>query len=415
MQLSRQALFVQKDNVAKPAVRATGRMLPEIYVPPSQGNVFLARLAFTLVCLLLLVAVLGYGAWLDSSAATVITLSPALRTIQKQVATTTSLRHVQATSATQQLTVATSGQVHIDARAAHGILTLYNGAPDAIPVPAGTTIPVPTGGNVVIDENVTVPHINYQEARAGFITAPAHMDSVGVQGNIAPNTLRIVICCDPGGNIRVSNLTAFTGGQDAAAYETVTNEDVGQATASLENALNPIAQSALRTQVGSDESLMNESITCRPQVQADHTVGTRAEQVTVTGQTLCQGWAYAYSRQQAQADVRQQEAQHPSFPVPYVLASVLILHVQAGGSKQERVVLSVTVLERWLYQWSQQRLQELVHSLAGLSVDQAQRTLDHTDGIQSHAIRQPFFGGNSLSSDPKNISVVVLPPAPMGQ
>ena len=413
--MSQQVMHVQqKHDEVQPAVRPIERMLPAIYVPPRK-NVFLARLPFSLACLLILVAVLGSGAWLDSSATTVISLSPSVKAIQKTVSTTASLRHAQMTSAMQHLTVAASGQAHVVAAAAHGILTLYNGAPDPIPVRAGTSVPVPTGGNVVIDANVTVPHINYQEARAGFITVQAHMDSVGTQGNIASYTLKNVICCDPGGNIRVSNLAAFTGGQDAATYETVTKGDIDQATISLEHSLNTSTQATLRAQLGSDEALANIPITCRPQVQADHEAGTRAEQVTITGVTMCEEWAYAYSRAQAQADVEQQEAFHPSLSAPYVLSSVLVQHVQAEGSTKERVALSVTVLERWLYQWSQQRLQELVHSLAGLSVDQAQRTLDHTDGIQSHAIQQTFFGGNNLSSDPKNISIVVLPPTPTGQ
>jgi len=382
------------------------RMLPAVYIPPSR--VVGARLKVTIGLAFLLTLILLGGEWVVGDAPTAISLTPKHHDIQRQFQRVVSTHIVQSTSPVQQMTVATTGNVHQDAQTARGIITLYNGAPDAITLDAGTSITTPAGITIVFDKQVPVPKINYQQAEAGIATVSAHISTVGSQGNLAAYTLRNVICCGQQGNIRASNITPFTGGQDAMTYRTVTSGDVKQAENMVESGLVSQTGASLRGQLAPGEHLSSTPAVCTPTMRSDHLVGSRADQVTVEEQVTCQGTAYAYTSQQAMSEAVQRANNQPAFPAPFTLTVITDVQVQENGTSIHGIVLEITGHEQWTYQWSKRQLNDLRSELAGLPIEQAQGKLNSLDGIATSSIHQYFWAGNSIASDPKNISVTLM-------
>lgn len=391
------------------------RHLPQIYVPPN-GRSGLMRFWVTTILLLLLLAcglfswhVNGFDSWLLSHDTPHVTIVPQVRVVDVQLSRTVPLRLVQASN-TRQSTVATTGTVQREALAAHGTITLYSSELQDIQLDAGTSIPTSSGMSIIFDEPVLVHHINTSASLMGISTVSAHVDTVGVQGNLAAYTLKNEPCCGKQ-DILASNLTPFTGGQDAQDYHVVTNADVAQATSEIVDDLTTSARTALLGQLSPGEQLVPFTQACTPVLHPDHAVGSRSDQVTVMGQVTCHGEAYSYSTRTADADTTRMALRQPAFSSPFRLteSTVMSVRVSALNSKTANTILLLVIArERWLYQWDTQRVRQLARDLANLSVNKAQQFLKQTDGVQVESIQQSFWGGDRLSSDPNQIRITIL-------
>jgi hypothetical protein len=85
--------------------------------------------------------------------------------------------------------------------------------------------------------------------------------------------------------------SAFTGGQEARDYQTVTRADIDNAASSLKTSLDKSVQAALKTQVADDQTLITP-VSCQQSITPDHQPGTAAMQVQVTVSETCQGTTY---------------------------------------------------------------------------------------------------------------------------
>ena len=266
---------------------------------------------------------------------------------------------------------------------------------------------------IVLDEGGTVPQINFQAARAGYITVAAHSQLVGAQGNIAAYSVKQVVCCTSqqyAGDIQASNTRAFAGGQDAFTSHTVTRADVQQAETQISGPLTLQGQTALHDQLASTQQVNTSPAVCTPEMTTDKAVGSVADQLTASGTVTCRVSAYSYTPTQAKADVAQKERVTPRFPAPFLLTSISITAIQEHGLTGPNIVLVVSGEEHWLYQWSQEQRQSLARSLAGVSTSQAETLLSRLEGVETPpTLRQSFWQGDSLPADATHIIITVSP------
>ncbi len=143
------------------------------------------------------------------------------------------VQHVQASIA-----VVPTGLKQYPATSAHGVLTIYNGSFLTEQLPAEFLLTTQNGIEVAIDQAVIVPAGN--PPNYGMATVPAHAVLAGSQGNIPANTLNERY----GDALSITNLSAFSGGQDALQKTYVTAQDQAKALASAR------AQVAQNTPIG---------------------------------------------------------------------------------------------------------------------------------------------------------------------
>jgi hypothetical protein len=132
---------------------------------------------------------------------TVVTGTPDPKQVQGRLLSTLTL--------SQAKTVPTSGTGHQDARAARGLLTLYNALPAEQTVPAGTLLTGADGVQVVTEQDALLPAGSL--STNGRVTVWSHAVSTGPAGNIAAHDL-YGPCCRV--NVFVQNaLYGGTGGE----------------------------------------------------------------------------------------------------------------------------------------------------------------------------------------------------------
>ncbi len=179
-------------------------------------------------------------------------------------------------------TVQTTGTGHAPARAAQGLLTLYNAAPYQQTVPPGTVLVGADGVEIVTEAPAVIPAGN--PPIEGEITVLAHAVDTGPQGNIAPLDLN-GLCCLAG--VSVKNTTVFREGQDAYDYPAVSQHDIEQVVEPLLAPLTQATQASLQAQVRPNEHLLG-FVQCQPTISPDHPAGSRH-----SGYQLCTGRAGA--------------------------------------------------------------------------------------------------------------------------
>jgi hypothetical protein len=166
----------------------------------------------------------------------IVTIIPAVRTIQITTTLQVPGRAVATVTLTKARSVPTTGIGHQEAQAAHGTLTLYNAAPYAQTIPAGTLLTGTDGVQIVTEQEVTIPAGDL--ATNGQATVMAQALQTGPAGNIKANDL-YGLCCRA--NVFVSN-AAFHGGQNARTFPQVTAGDLANASATLTTSLSQSMQ-----------------------------------------------------------------------------------------------------------------------------------------------------------------------------
>jgi hypothetical protein len=186
----------------------------------------------------------------------------------------------------QATTVPTSGTGHQDATPTHGLLIFYNGLPVEQTISAGTLLTSSTGIQVVTNEDAIIPAASLPTS--GQVTVSAHTLMVGPEGNLPASAVSMPCCRE---NVYVQNSSAFTGGQLARTFKSVTRHDLSQATALLTASMQQSVQAAMQPQVRPSETLITP-LPCTTHVSSDHHVGEEASQVTVSLDETCHGVLY---------------------------------------------------------------------------------------------------------------------------
>jgi hypothetical protein len=309
-------------------------------------------------------------------------------------------RQLAAITMSQQRTIATTGTVHQDAQAAHGLITFYNAATYSQVIPAGTILAGTDGTQIVTEQDATLPAVSYPTL--GAMTVAAHALIAGPAGDIAAGDI-YGPCCRL--NVSAVN-SAFSGGQNARSYQTVTQQDISTGAAGLTKSLGQSVQAALQTQVSSDETLITP-LPCHQSTTPNHQPGSEATQVTITVSETCTGTTY--NTQQYQDQLAQQMDQQAAKQrgQGYQRSGAIQSSITTTEQYHNSLTLHVTIAATYAYQMNQDQQQTLAQLVAGKSTTQATTTLLQVPGVQTVAI-STNTKNDVLPSDPHQIHVIWL-------
>jgi hypothetical protein len=302
-------------------------------------------------------------------------------------------------------TVPTTGTGYQEARAAHGIITLYNALPSAQTEPAGTLLVGADGIQVATDQDASIPAGSL--ATNGQVSVPAHALETGPGGNIPAHDI-YGACCRA--DIFAQNASAFTGGQDARWYRMVTQPDINRAVSALKASLAQSVQAAFQAQVHSDETLISP-VPCALGTSADHVAGDEAGYVTVTLAETYRG--AAYSTQALHTEVMRvvETEAAAQLGTQYRLTGDIQITLMPSASwdpKSGTITLQVKGHGACAYQFTQAQLRRFGTMIAGKSKAQATQALLHQPGV--HGVSMSITGRDKviLPTDPRTIRFVVL-------
>lgn len=348
-------------------------------------------LCLLLICALIINFVLP---WFTSPPVN-ITIIPVSKRFDFTQSITVASRTLPEITMSQQKTVATSGFGHTDARAAHGYITFYNSALYPQTIPAGTLLTGSDGVQVVTDQSAYIPAGNL--STNGQVTVLAHSVTPGPQGNIAGGDI-YGPCCRQ--NIMVAN-AAFSGGQIARNFRTVSQQDITTAVNDLKTSLIQSAQAAFQAQVSSDDTLL--PLSCNLSSKPDHAVGAETNEVIITVSTSCSGFTYnSQALQDRLNQIASQEATK-QFGSGYSLSGTISSNVIQATPKGNSIVLQVRITANYSYHFTDQEQRNMLNSIAGKSRSEAINVLLAYAGVESVSISSP-----TLPKDTKNIRLLEI-------
>jgi hypothetical protein len=302
-----------------------------------------------------------------------------------------------------QRTVATTGQGHQDAAAAHGTVTFYNAALYVQTIPAGTLLVGTDGVQIVTAQDAILPAALYPTF--GQATVAAHAVPVGPTGNIRAEDI-YGPCCRL--NVSVVN-SSFIGGQNARTYPMVTRTDLDGAVTALTANLAQSVQAAFAAQLRHDETLITP-VPCVPHISTTHHIGDEATQVTVLVQETCTGETYETQAMQTQVTQAVTAAAMQRLGANYLLegeVQATVLHATNITGPHGGLLLQVKGTGVWAYRFTDAQLHTLAVRIAGKSRAQATSLLLDTPGV-SQVVMNVSGMAATLPTDPARIHLLVL-------
>jgi hypothetical protein len=319
-----------------------------------------------LACLLLIIGGMAGIVW---QAITYPKTLVIVYAVEKPVSLTTTLavatRTLAPVTLTRSATIPTTGHGHQDGKAASGILTFYNGNVGPQTVAGGTVFTGSDGVQVATDQAVTIPAAN--PPYLGQATMTASTLRAGSAGNIRADDMNGTVSS----SVFVKNLAAFTRGRDARTYQAVAQQDIQNATSTLQATL--VQAMPLAFPVAPGESVYPTY--CMSTATPDHHAGDEARTVTVQVAYTCQGSAYNSQELAHQATA----AFTKTRPAPryHVIGSVQTKLINVSP-------VSVNIHGSWVYTFSAEYEQYLAQQIAGDTPAQA-RTYLLSTGVISQA------------------------------
>ncbi|GHO77457.1 hypothetical protein KSD_52280 [Ktedonobacter sp. SOSP1-85] len=336
------------------------------------------------------------------TATTTVTLVPVTRTIETHFTVTIGSadpnhrqvpgRLLPTLTMSQARTVATTGKAHQDAQAAHGYITFYNSATYAQTIPAGTLVTAANGVQVTTDQDITVGAVNYPTL--GQASVSAHAIQAGPAGNLKVGAI-YGPCC----RVNISAVNgAFSGGQDARDYQTVTQHDIDTAGTSLKASLDQSTTAALQTQAQSTETLVTP-LHCQQKTSADHQPGEEAASVHVALDEICTGIVYQTQALQTLITQALTAQSRQQLGTRYTPSGEMHITTTAQGA----ATVQATGTSIWIYQFSQTEQERMKARIAGKSQVQAKSLLLAHTGVQSAS-----FSNNATLPGAQHIRFVFI-------
>ena len=311
-------------------------------------------------------------------------------------------RTLSSTSPTQTATANATGS--IQATAASGTLTFLNNNNSGVTL-GSTTLTSKNGVRISFNGPIFVPAI-------GSASTAGYAVNGGAAGNI-PAFDFSGSCCAPG--ITVNNKSAFTGGQDAVPNSVIQQSDIDGAVNPLAGAQTTATKADLQKQVRQNERVVDNTVSCTPTHTADHKPGDQAKQVTVSVSVQCTQEVYDFGAAvQMATGLLQGQAENDRDLTPftqYALDGQVVTNlVSASVVKADgQVALTIQARGLWVYQFTDQMLQNIKHQLLKLSQHDAQAILQNTMGVQHSpdAVKIDISSGTTMPANPDDITLTV--------
>ncbi len=312
-----------------------------------------------------------------------VTIIPATRTLETSMLVQVPGHALPTVTLQEVRTVPTTGTGHQPAQAASGMVTLYNAAPYAQTIPAGTLLTGADGVQVVTVQEASIPAGNL--ATNGQVSVLAQALQPGPAGNIRAGAL-YGPCCRA--DVFVTN-RAFTGGQNARTFPMVTAGDLARATTDLTTALSASMQAVLKAQLQPGEALA--SPTCHTTTGFDHQAGEEASALNGSMTQTCQGWAYQTEAVQAQLRERLSQQAH-QLGDGYILSSEPQSSILVTSRISTTLSIEVKGQAQVAYQFSQRELAAITRTIAGMPKAQATAWVAQQPGVQAVSIEMTGNG-----------------------
>jgi hypothetical protein len=314
-------------------------------------------------------------------------------------------RFVSATSPVRKASGQATGVEHIPATAAWGTLTFYNAATYTQTIAAGTVLTGADGVQVVTDAPSAIPAGN--PPLFGIVTVSAQAALAGSRGNITALDID-GLCCVAG--VAVKNTADFSGGLDAQKYTTVRQADIDGLTRSLIDTLTQDAQTGVRSQLRPQEWIVTIPA-CTPAISPDHTVGSRATQVTVMVAVTCRSEVYDQQAAKLFAAVSFTQESSTALGTNYALkgqVTTTLVGVKVTDTKRGMLILLIEADGVWVYHWSLAHLETLARRIAGTRNQEALALLLREEGVQTASIQLTGREQTTLPADPSRIIIHVV-------
>lgn len=292
---------------------------------------------------------------------------------------------------------------------ATGTLTFYNGSFSEQTVLADTVFTTSSGVQVENTAVANIPPATGNPPTFGQVTVAAIAVNVGTKGDIAAGAINQT-CCSSNSSIKVANLAAFSGGQDPQTYTVVKQSDIDGFANPFKASLPNDAKADLTNQKGNYQFVT--PISCAPAtVDANPKVGQPATKVMVKVSVTCN--AEVYDQQgafaEAQASLRMKASQ--DLGASYILVGDIIPTLKQANVVDTKgtVALLIFAEGRWKYEFSDAQKKTILPNLIkGKSKSDAQTLLLQQPGVSKVSI-DIAGGGNTLPTDPTQISIVIQP------
>ena len=284
------------------------------------------------------------------------------------------------------------------------MVTFYNAALYVQTIPAGTLLTGADGVQVVTDEDAIIPAT--VPPTEGNVAVVAHAVQIGPTGNIRVGDI-YGTCFRV--DVLVQNTAAFSGGQNARTYPTVTRTDVASTVSALTATLAHSVQAAFAAQLRPDETLITP-VLCVPHMSTNHHIGDEATQVTILVQETCTGETYETQAVQTHMTQAVTSTAMQHLGKNYTLegeVQATVLHVTSNTGPYGGVLLQVKGTGMWAYGFTDAQLHMLAMRIAGKSRAQATSLLLDTPGV-SQVVMNVSGMTATLPTDPARIHLLVL-------
>ncbi|HVU70678.1 MAG TPA: hypothetical protein VHD63_26370, partial [Ktedonobacteraceae bacterium] len=258
---------------------------------------------------------------------------------------------------------------------------------------------ISTGVQITFNEPVYVP----AGGNATAIINDAYAIEAGSRGNIPALDIRGT-CCVAGGGISVKNTSPFHGGQDAQPNNVITQNDIDKAVKSVMNPLQASTQAAMNQQVKSNERVIDGSLKCTPTTTADHKADDVAKSVTVKVSVTCTEEVFDFAAAQ---QIASRLLSNSVTLTGYKLVGTVITTLKNSSvvSAQNQASITMQAAGRWVYQFSDQELQQMKTGLVNLSKDKALTQLKQYAGLASANIS--LSSGSTMPANASDITMKV--------
>jgi hypothetical protein len=405
------AAEVEQYNITHTPTVPLTKEAPDTATPPPAPTKQSIRPAYIIVPLFLLLLFLsGTGTYLyllPMIATADITITPLARTIHKEATLTIATqpkigqvqgRSLESISLTKTKTAPATGHGHDDAQTATGEIVFYNTDISPVSIPAGVTFTV-NGIAIITSDAVTIPAAKPPiDSQA---VSYAHAIQAGSQGNIPANAI-YTHCCSA--SVIATNVTPFSGGQDARDYSYVQSSDIQNATSTLLPPLTSKATAALTKQARIGESVVTP--VCSPHTTSSAKPGSEAVSVTVSVTQTCSSIAYLTdSLNQTATSI----LAHTENLANYAQVGTVQVTVNGSTYTKQSAQLKVSLSGVWLYNFSQRELTHIKHMIAGMSKEKAQALLQQEPGVQQVTISLSRLDlRDQLPTDTSHIHILLI-------
>ncbi|HLZ64505.1 MAG TPA: protein kinase [Ktedonosporobacter sp.] len=312
-------------------------------------------------------------------------------------------------SASDTISVPTTGTQTIGGAQARGTLIFNNTSNQSITLPAGFTLTTPTGTHLQLIEGITIPQ--HQKGQDGKASEQAQVIDAGQAGNLIAHSVDSPCC---GAGITVSNPTPFTGGQDGQIVHVLQQSDLDAARATLLSTAEQQIQQQIQQRLTPDDVLTGPP-TYNSNLLSSDTMGAQVDHVQVTLNVI--GSAVTYSGKQAGLTALQLlnkqaiETLDSNYHAQGAAAVVGQPKVEAG--RDGMYYVSIQVSGNWIYQHTKQQIGQWTQAVRGATAAAAEAYLKEQPGVSTVQIALPF-GNDRLPTSYNQIKIVLVKPGGQG-